>query len=482
MINSDPKGELYQYTYPFLQRLGYYNYPLDFKNPKVSIHYNFLQFIINAVEEGDMSKAISASWDFVDSIVHDSKNLDPLWANGEKGLLAAATMQVVFDNSKKGLYLQYPEASESEIAGLYETKHKFYQNCTNLFHYISKMTIVNEATKNLLLQDIIDVLPNSHPSKMTMAIAESAPPKTRGSFITSALATLRLFTDPNIADMTSCTDEGLLDMAAKKAIFIILPDSKQTYYPLASMFVNQYYQYLSDTADELGGRLDRDFEFNLDEFGNFTKIPFFDGKMTVGAGRGIHFHLYVQSKEQLTLKYDKELANIILDNCHHWLYLKSNGPETLDLIEKRLGKYTVLSTSASASMNDSGMLSVNSSGSTSTSTQLISRALLAADEIAKIARPYLLVISDNGYPSLTQIPDISQWNFNMMFGLDSKEHNTKLRLYRENARVEHDITPINLWDFIPYINHLVKEKLVLAEVNNDINDAFLKEIASNFIN
>lgn len=31
MVFSDPKGELYQYTYPFLKRLGYDVYAIDFK-------------------------------------------------------------------------------------------------------------------------------------------------------------------------------------------------------------------------------------------------------------------------------------------------------------------------------------------------------------------------------------------------------------------------------------------------------------------
>lgn len=43
MILSDPKGELYQYTYPYLKRLGYEVIAIDFKNPDKSDRYNFLQ-------------------------------------------------------------------------------------------------------------------------------------------------------------------------------------------------------------------------------------------------------------------------------------------------------------------------------------------------------------------------------------------------------------------------------------------------------
>ncbi|WMJ24296.1 type IV secretory system conjugative DNA transfer family protein [Paludicola sp. MB14-C6] len=482
MFNSDPKGELFVYTFPTLKRLGYSVCPIDFKNPKRSIHFNFLQFIIDAVDNAkdkdDLSLATSYCWDFVDCLVKETKS-DPLWSNGEKGLLAAAIMQVVFDNSIKGLHLQYPEASQEEIKIYYENKHKHYQNCTNLFHYISKMTTPNKITGNLLLEDIISVLPDKHPSKLIMAIPGSAPPKTRGSFITSALATLRLFTDPNIADMTSYTDDGLLDPSQKKAIFIILPDTKQTYYPLASLFTSQYYQYISFYADREGGRLPRNFEFNLDEFGNYSAIPFFEGNLTVAGGRGIHFHLYIQSKEQLVLKYGKELAGIILDSCTTWIYLKSTNPETLQLIEQKLGKYTVISTSASASMNDSGFLSTNNTGSTSSSTQLIGRSLLTTNEIERIKRPYVLVMAD-GLPSLMKVPDLHKWFFNEMLGLGNEKHNTLVRKFRENTRPEHIIKPLQLWDFKTYINRLVEvqreQELEEAERAQHMNE----EMQNNF--
>ena len=43
LIISDPKGELYSYTYPFLEKEGYEVICIDFKNPLKSQRYNFLQ-------------------------------------------------------------------------------------------------------------------------------------------------------------------------------------------------------------------------------------------------------------------------------------------------------------------------------------------------------------------------------------------------------------------------------------------------------
>src|SRR5690625_5163207 len=42
MVISDPKGELFNYTEPFLSKLGYKTIAIDFKNPLKSDSYNFL--------------------------------------------------------------------------------------------------------------------------------------------------------------------------------------------------------------------------------------------------------------------------------------------------------------------------------------------------------------------------------------------------------------------------------------------------------
>lgn len=95
--------------------------------------------------------------------------------------------------------------------------------------------------------------------------------------------------------MTNVSDYNPKETGSKKrAIFIILPDEKTTYYTLASLFVSQHYIELVKSADERGGRLKNRVNFLLDEFGNFT-IPDFSNKLTVGGGRGIRFNLFLQS-------------------------------------------------------------------------------------------------------------------------------------------------------------------------------------------
>ena len=416
MIMNDPKGELFQYTYPFLQRLGYEVIAIDFKNPHKSHRYNFLQNVIDALKQNNLPKAIDYAWDITTSLVGEPKG-ERIWSDGEASVIASAILSVVYDNMNK------PQ----------------YQNLTNVYYFISEMCKVmgNDLPINKYLKSI----DTQHPAKALLGISEVAPSKTRGSFFTAALTTLRLFTNPLIYSMTCTSDFSHTQTGSKRrAIFIILPDEKVTYYSLASLLISQHYETLVLTADARGGRLLNRVNFNLDEFGNFTVIPSFANKLTVGGGRGIRFNLFVQSLAQLDEKYGKEISKTIKGNCQTWIYLQADDIETLEELSKKLGNYTVASSSHSTSY------SKNSNSSTSASSNLTARALLTPDEIRLIDRPYSLITSRDN-PAIMYAPDLSKSVFNRMFGLGDKEHNRKVREERENKRSTRDIgnLKIELW-------------------------------------
>lgn len=406
IICSDPKGELYQYTYPFLERLGYKVITIDFKNPLKSSRYNFLQPVIDHVKKGNIPKAIEATWDITSALVPEDAHGERIWSDGEASIIAAAIMAVVYDNQNN------PE----------------YQNLTNVYYFISEMCKSGDG--ELPLNKYVKGLKPNHPARSLLGISQVAPSKTRGSFFTAALTTLRLFTNPYICDMTSTSDFTIEEFCSNKtAIFIILPDEKVTYYSLASLFVNQLYELIVNIADMRGGRLLRRVNFNLDEFGNFMAINSFATKLTVGGGRGCRFNLYVQSMAQLEDKYGREVYPTIIGNCHVWVYLQADDPETQKLMSEKLGNYTVASSSQSTQYSGNGI----SPGNMTASTNLTGRPLLTPDEVGKIKRPYSLVMSRE-YPAILNAPDLSKWYFNQMFGLGDPEHNRKVREERENRR------------------------------------------------
>lgn len=407
---TDPKGENYLYTHKFLKRLGYQTPVLDFREPKKSWKYNFLQPVIDAVDRDDIPAAVDACWDLTAQLVGEPKG-ERIWTDGEAATIAGSILAVVYDN-------QVGERRQ-------------YQNMTNVYFFISEMAAVMDDKGNTKLQKYADGLSDRHPAKGLFGISKVAPRRTAGSFYTAALATLRLFSNPLIYDMTRETTISLKDALEKKTmLFLILPDEKKTYHPLATLFTAMFYQTAIQKASESGGMLPITWYLLLDEFGNFSKIPTIDSMLTAGAGRGILFVLLLQSFAQLDKIYEKEAARIIQDNCEVWIYLSAGDLETRKAFSGRLGNYTIYSYSKSAQYDRYANHS-----SAGHSANLTGRELLKEDELGQIERPYLIV-SGSGYPFVSYSPDLSEWGFNEMYGLGDREHNKKINLVRSFERRE----------------------------------------------
>lgn len=203
LVISDPKAELYHYTADYLKKLGYEVICLDFKNPEKSTRYNLLQPVIDAVKAKDMERAEMYAWDITNILVGDNTSNEKIWENGEKSTIAAAILCVVADNVKR------PE----------------YQNLTNVYWFIAEMSkAVGGKTP---MQAYMQTLDSRHPARALMSIANVVPSRTKGSFDTSALTTLRLFTSRSVYSITHKSDYNIAEIGQnKQALFLMLPDEK----------------------------------------------------------------------------------------------------------------------------------------------------------------------------------------------------------------------------------------------------------------
>ena len=203
---------------------------------------------IKAIKKNDMALAVDRIWDITSALVGEAKG-EKLWTNGEASSIASSIMTVLLEN------MNNPE----------------YQNFTNSYHFINNMC-KSDNEGNMLLTKYLKTLPDEHPAKALFGTVEIAPERTRGSFFTSALNTLRLFTSENVYNITSESDFDVSDIPKKKfVLYIILPDETKTYFPLASLITSLIYMELVRVSDlEYGGRLPRKVFFMLDEF---RKLP-----------------------------------------------------------------------------------------------------------------------------------------------------------------------------------------------------------------
>lgn len=423
---NDPKGELYIYTYPYLKRMGYKVINIDFRNPKKSLRYNYLRYINEAVEKQDYDVAVEKTWDIVSLMVGEAKG-EKLWNNGEASVLASAILYVC---------LEAPNVA--------------YKNLTNVYYLIANLCKSDEEGK-MKISKIYEKLPVTHPSRAVFAVAEVAPEKTRGSFFTSALATLRLFVDSNIADMTKTSlnedenvDINILGREEKIAMFCTIPDEKKTRSILSTLLIDQLYMNLVEIANECGGRLKTRVNMLVDEFGNLPKINDFDNKLTVSLGRGVRWILAIQGIGQLYKIYEKDVSKTITSNCHDWIYLLTTDTEQSKMISDKTGTYTVQTKSVSSSTSINGMRT-NGNVNYSSSANVTKRNLLTPDEIERLKPPYALILKGRELPSIFELPDLSELKANKEYGMGDKEHNIKLTKEREEMRKVRNPEEVNVW-------------------------------------
>lgn len=414
MVMVDMKGELYTDTRYYLESLGYEVIALDFASPQFSNRYNYLQPCIDALNCGEIAKAVTAARDMATMLVAENNTHERIWVDGERAILTMASLICAHDN------VDNPQ----------------YQNLGNVQQFLTYMCQPIGKNEIVPLNVYLESLPETHPARLTMGISQIAPDKMRGSFYTSALTTLNLFTDPLIHSMTASTDfDPEQTGIRKRAIFIILPDYKETYHTLAALFIYQLYQILAEYADRHGNRLPRRVHFFCDEFGNFVKIPNFATLMTVSGGRGIRWHLFVQNTEQLDEKYGDKVGKTIRANAETWVYLQSDSDATRKEISERLGKYTVKSPSLSGS----------SSGQSSASYNLTGRSLLMPDEIHQcIQRPYQLVMTRNA-PAVMYAPDLSKTIWNAAYGMGDQAYTSRITMLRAADRTLQPTDDQELW-------------------------------------
>lgn len=431
MVITDPKGELWAYTSLWVEAHGYSVVTIDLREPNKGSHYNFMQEIIDELYKGDIAEAIDLTWDLVSVLVGEAKG-EPIWHNGECAAIAACILVVA------------TEAPEE------------YKNLTNVYYFLYNMATPDEFGE-MPINRYLQSLPETHPARAVFAMASIAHTKTRGSFFSSALGTLKHFTNPKIAEMTSKTDYRFSEMAEKKTVvYLILPDEKKTLYSLGSMYIMQHYIYNVKAANANGGRCPIDWWYLCDEFGNMPYIPPIPQFLSVGAGRGMRFLLAVQAFQQIKKIY-KDDYETIKNNCDCWMYLKCSDGDTKKEFSDRLGTYTIQVNTT----NHSSALGKGKDGSHGAS--LTSRHLLFPDEVGLIEAPHNLVSFAGKFPIMLISPDLSYYRANQDLGLGDKEHNKKVIIERNSKRKARPVGEIQLWG-------IWNEFVALDEYPDDMDD------------
>ncbi|MDD4283082.1 MAG: type IV secretory system conjugative DNA transfer family protein, partial [Bacilli bacterium] len=356
MIINDSKGELLRKTNNYLTEKGYQIKVINLRDPGNSNYWNPLYLPYKYYKEKNIEKTVELINDFSYSLCQEVSARDPYWSESSASVLSGLCLAIIEDSK-----------SIDEV---------HFNSIYNLLVEHGTKTLI---TKKNSLDDYFDSKELGNLAKNYYATGGFAKGETRATIFSVLSSKLRIFNDVGIANMTSNTDFELENIGKEKtAVFLVIPDEKESRHILGSLFVDQAYQSLVAFAQEQSdGRLPYRVNFVLDEFANMPAIKSFSNKITVSRSRNIRFYLIIQDFDQLKEKY-KDQTGTIKSNCNNWIYLLTADNDTAKEISNRLGKYTITSSRISTSTRLS-KIDLNVSNDTS----LMGRDLLTPDELMK---------------------------------------------------------------------------------------------------
>lgn len=367
MLITDPKGELYQKHKDSLEKKGYKVEVIDLRNPYTSTKWNPLEEIYvdydiasniykyvekkgeqyflfgKEYSEAELQNAMRIEqqkrYDDVYEKLNDvaailcpiTSKSEPLWESGAKNLILATLLAMLEDSQDEDRKLK---KEQYNFYNLFKILSSTDNNCRSLVEYFSNRNILSKARAL---------------SKQTLESHE----RTRGSYLSTLFDKINIFTDLSICHLTSESEIDFAEMDEKPyAVFVQIPDEKDTRHKIASMVIlSAYKQLISKASANVSLKLKRNVYFILDEFGNLPKIEKIEQMATVSRSRGIFITFVVQSYSQLTKVYDKNIADIVKANCNVHVFIGTSDLATTEEFSKRCGNYSTLSRSISESIS-----------------------------------------------------------------------------------------------------------------------------------
>ena len=358
---SDPKGELLINHKKALIDKGYEVKVVDLRNPYNSVRWNpmerpylmyqkannldkeiivdeergcyiFENEEFNIKEELD-SKIQVKRQQLLDEVYEDLNDIatsicpitnknEPMWESGAKNLILAIALAMLED---------------SIVPGSTMTKEKY-----NFYSLMKDATSTEDECKELI-NYFKGRSPLSRSVSLSKQVMDSSD-KTRGSYLSTCFDKLSIFSDMSLCALTSENEIEFSSMGDKPiALFLQIPDEKETRHTLASLLILQAYKELVRKANlSIDLTLKRPVYFILDEFGNLPQIHKLEQMITVGRSRNIWMNLVVQSYSQLAKVYDEKSADIIKSNCNIQVFIGTTDLKTIEDFSKRCGNYSII--------------------------------------------------------------------------------------------------------------------------------------------
>lgn len=313
--------------------------------------------------------------DLVTVLIPVENEKDPLWEKGARSITLAVLLAMLEDSLEEGSTMTKEKFNFFNLAKILQNSNEDYKALREYFKGRSSLSRAYSLSKQVC----------------------DAAQSTRASYMSIVYDKLTLFNDAGVCALTSASDFTAGALADHPtALFLKIPDEKDTRHNLAAIFILNIYKTLikvASAAEELS--LPRNVYFIMDEFGNMPKISKFDKFITVGRSRKIWFTMIVQSYAQLNNVYGDNVADIIKGNCGIKMFIGSNDMQTCKEYSELCGNITIASTSSSGSAHSE----------TNFSTSYQTRPLIYPSELQRLNHPgdigHGIIVTFGNYPLKT---------------------------------------------------------------------------------
>ena len=314
--------------------------------------------------------------DLVSVLIPVENPKDPMWEKGARSITLAVLLAMLEDSADERLGMTKEKFNFFNMTKILQNSSKDYLDLRN---YFAGRSVLSKALSL---------------SKQVCDAAE----QTRASYMSIVYEKLTMFNDAGICALTSSSDFSSSQLAeGPTALFLKIPDEKDTRHNLAAIFILNIYKTLIKIASATEDlTLPRNVYFIMDEFGNMPKIEKFDKFITVGRSRKIWFTMIIQSYAQLNNVYGDTVADIVKGNCGIKMFIGSNDMNTCKEYSELCGNITVVTSSSSGSINSNDI-------NLSNQTQV--RPLIYPSELQRLNQPgnigNSIIVTFGNYPLKT---------------------------------------------------------------------------------
>ncbi|HAN10231.1 MAG TPA: hypothetical protein DCP90_06425 [Clostridiales bacterium] len=368
-VVSDPKGELYEQTRPYLESLGYNTIKLE---PfEALMRYNPILIAEDDTELKEIAQLIMINGNKSYEMGTGGSSGNTEWLSMSEPLLAAAMIYVKRNGKRKDM---------KEVKDLVIQKD------------------FNEMVK------IFSEVPEAMQEFMMFAQSKGAEKTMSGIKVTLANA-LKLFNDKKIQTFVETPykkvdEDGVTKLVPQvqllfhpkmlrdipTVLFICVPERKSTFVmPLMSVFYSQ----LLNKCMDYNSYNSVPVLFMLDEFANIGTLPNFANIVSTARSRQLGISIGIQGMEQLKQNYGQDTAYNILNNMKTKMFYSGLTGASADYVSQLAG-YTTMQTESISSQKG-----VDGKKNDSKTISDQRRELLTPDEIRRLPDEKVLIIAHN---------------------------------------------------------------------------------------